>query len=418
MTYSFHNLSHADFEDLARDLVGRELGVRFEAFGPGPDGGMDGRHASNGKSTILQAKHYPRSTIAQLNAVMKREKAAIAKIKPRRYILVTSKDISAKNKSVIAKIIGRALRRTSDIFGPTDLNALLRKFPDIEKATIKLWLSSAAVLDRVVRAAAHTFTAMSRADIEEKVNVYAQNPSFEEARRKLEQTHVLIVAGMAGVGKTTLAEMLAWAYIGEEWEYEAIRSLDDGFAAIVDTKKQIFFFDDFLGRVALDAQALANKDSHLARFIKRIRASPNARFILTTRAHIFEEARTVSDHLADQRLDITRYVLDVGKYTRRVKARILYNHLVVAKTPPLHVAALMSAGALSKIVDHKNYNPRIIETMTDALHLQQIDPADYPKAFLAALDNPRELWNVAFRNVTPSRRHLLYALYFCSEYGV
>jgi hypothetical protein len=45
MPYGFENLSPADFEDLVRSLVGRELSVRFEAFAAGPDGGMDGRHA-------------------------------------------------------------------------------------------------------------------------------------------------------------------------------------------------------------------------------------------------------------------------------------------------------------------------------------------------------------------------------------
>ena len=42
---STKNLSPADFEELARDLVGRDQGVRFEAFAAGPDQGMDGRHA-------------------------------------------------------------------------------------------------------------------------------------------------------------------------------------------------------------------------------------------------------------------------------------------------------------------------------------------------------------------------------------
>ena len=34
MTYSLASLSPADFEDLARDLLGLELACRFEAFGP------------------------------------------------------------------------------------------------------------------------------------------------------------------------------------------------------------------------------------------------------------------------------------------------------------------------------------------------------------------------------------------------
>lgn len=45
MAHTFGNLSYLDFEDLIRGLIGRELGVRFEAFCAGPDGGMDDRHA-------------------------------------------------------------------------------------------------------------------------------------------------------------------------------------------------------------------------------------------------------------------------------------------------------------------------------------------------------------------------------------
>ena len=419
MAYDFTTLSPADFEDLCRDLVGREIGIQFEAFTPGPDGGIDGRHSLSTKSTILQVKHLVRSTFAKLKSTMKVERASIDKLAPDRYILATSRGLTPANKETLAAEIGPTLGTQGDIYGAGELNALLRKFPEIEKSHIKLWLSGTAVLERVLRGAAHTFTNLSKSEIEAKAQVYAQNPSFPAAQTILESQHVLIISGPPGVGKTTLAEMLVYTYLAEGWELVAIRALDDGFGTIDDAKKQVFLFDDFLGKIALDEQALAAKDSDLARFMRRVRTSPNARFVLTTRAHIFEEARRASEHLADQRLDISRYLLDVGVYTRRIRARILYNHLLVAGTPMPLVRALIESGAVKPIVDHRNYNPRVIEWMTDADRLHGQTSETYPASFITALNNPSQLWDTAYRRHIPEKcRHLLLTMYFCSQYGV
>jgi hypothetical protein len=194
-------LSHADFEDLSRDLVGRDLGVRFEGFGPGPDGGVDGRHAAAGDKVILQCKHYAGSAFSALSAAMRKERPSIDVLNPTRYILTTSRTLTPTNKSTLSKIIGPSLRTEADILGPADLNTLIRRNPDIERANIKLWLSSTVVLDRVVRAASYRFTAVSKEEIEAKVKVYAPNPSFKEARDKLEAEHVVIISGPPGVGK-------------------------------------------------------------------------------------------------------------------------------------------------------------------------------------------------------------------------
>lgn len=142
------------------------------------------------------------------------------------------------------------------------------------------------------------------------------------------------------------------------------------------------------------------------------------RFILTARAYIFEEARRASEHLADRRLDVSKCVLDVGKYTRRIRARILYNHLHASLTPQPFIAALVASGELKKTVDHRKHNPHVVAWTTDVDHLDDLDPLAYPAAFLAALGNPSALWDVPFRShISKACQHLLYALFFCSQYG-
>lgn len=153
MNYDFSTLSPADFEDLTRELLGEELGIRFEAFPDGPDDGMDGRYAAADGDTILQAKHYFRSGLSKLKSTMRRERFTIDALRPRRYILATSTPLTPANKTALAGVIGPALKNPGDIFGPQDLSALLRKHPMIETAHQKLWAQSSAVLKVLVTGA-------------------------------------------------------------------------------------------------------------------------------------------------------------------------------------------------------------------------------------------------------------------------
>lgn len=150
MTYDFSNLHHSDFEELARALAGRALGVRFEAFPAGPDDGIDGRHATADGAIVLQAKHYGRSSFSTLKSKMRRERASIDALRPSRYVLVTSTPLTPANKRDLQEIIGPSLLSPGDIFGPDDLNALLRAHPDIERAHSKLWIGSTAVMESVL----------------------------------------------------------------------------------------------------------------------------------------------------------------------------------------------------------------------------------------------------------------------------
>ena len=108
------NLSYIDFEDLCRDIAHAETGYRFSAFGPGPDGGLDGRYLKDESGIILQCKHYIRSSFSALKTEIAKEIVKLPKLEPNRYILFTSQSlfpVTQRSARCVAGGISQGARR-------------------------------------------------------------------------------------------------------------------------------------------------------------------------------------------------------------------------------------------------------------------------------------------------------------------
>ncbi|MBI5568683.1 MAG: hypothetical protein HY914_01940 [Desulfomonile tiedjei] len=123
------------------------------------------------------------------------------------------------------------------------------------------------------------------------------------------------------------------------------------------------------------------------------------------------QAKGAYEKLARSSFDLRKCVIDLQDYTRFHRAKILYNHVWFANIGPAYRAVLLDSKSYMKIVDHPNYNPRIIEWMTDYLEQQGIEPGNYVSAFLSSLDNPAKVWLHAFeKQLSNAGRHVLLVL--------
>src|SRR5438045_1025981 len=126
--YDFRVLSPIDFEILTQALLQKELRVRLEAFKAGADQGVDLRYARNKRHDIIvQCKHYAGSNFGNLRRSVSREIPKVRRLRPDRYLLVTSLPLSLANKQVLMGVSAPFIARTSDIYGREDLNNLLAR---------------------------------------------------------------------------------------------------------------------------------------------------------------------------------------------------------------------------------------------------------------------------------------------------
>jgi hypothetical protein len=400
--YNFDTLSPIDFEELCQDLIAADLGIKLQHFGPGADGGIDLLCSDEHKHLIVvQCKHYARAGYSALKRAIKSDATKIAKLKqkPYRYILATSVPMTMVRKNQILKIVGSLCEGHEDIYGQEDLNRELRSFPDIERSHHKLWLTSEAIIRRMLHQASEMFRDHTEDSIRRRLSLYVRSDAFNTAIQLLRKHHYCIISGIPGIGKSTLAEMLVADYMKRGFRLVvAHENIKEAMSQIGSATKCVLYYDDFLGRSSLAERLGKNEDASILKVLAMARGSKSLRVILTTREYILKEAQRSYARLNDSELEIAKCIVALDNYSRSGRARILYNHLHFYGVSKRRIASILHERRYATITDHKNYSPRIIEWMTNVLNSEKISPDKYASEFVDCLDNPLRIWESAYTN--------------------
>ena len=363
--YDFRILQYNEFENLTRDLLQAEFDIYIESFKDGKDSGIDFRFGTvKGGRAIVQVKRY--KDWKELKPQLEKEVSKVTRLNPERYILSTSAGLSPDNKATIMHMFNPYIVDTSDIYGRDDLNNLLGKHKDIEKKYYKLWLASTSVLQEIVNKDVHNWSRFELDSIKEQISTYVTNESFQQAYKILKEHRYVIISGIPGIGKTTLARMLVYNILAIGYdEFVCIQdNLKDGAKLFQKGRKQVFFFDDFLGSNVFEPTE-KDFDKKLISFIDAIKRENDKIFILTTREYILSEAKIRYEKFQTNNIEIAKCTVDLGVYTKYIRANILYNHLAQADLPNQYIEQILHDKRYKNLINHPHFNPRIIETYID-----------------------------------------------------
>lgn len=410
--YDFNEkLNWKSFQTLACEIVQFREKVHFQTFRDGADKGIDGLWYCGKENIVLQVKRYKK--FADLYRELKTaELAKVKKLKPRRYILAVSLKLSEHEAEKIYRLFSGYLNQSDDLLDQNALNSYLSDpaYHWIEGNFTDLWIPDGSILKEfigeIINKGSRSRNAREQKKAIEACRTFVQTGVYNEARAKLADNHTIVISGQPGMGKSTIARLLALDFLSLEcYEgYYWVSSLEEIENEWEETEqKQVFILDDYWGAV-FHRERSRKENYHLEELIDRFGREDHKRLIITAREYIIQQELFLNPELEN----ITRTLkieCVLREYTDAEKAKILFAHLQVSDLDIEYVKSIFYH--CDRLVHNYSYNPRVIDRFLKEPGYENYSPHDYAEQLLLWMEYPETMWKSVFGELSEEAKMIL-----------
>ncbi len=418
--FNFFNLNDYEFELLSTDVINLITNDNFRYFKKGRDGGVDLKSLDSNK--IAQCKHYINTGTSGLISALKKEVTKIKTENYSDYYVITSVSLTNNNIDEIYNLFSFVMKSKNNIIDGAKIEEILSepKNKTVFYKHTKLWLCNSNTLDLLLTKSIMMDSEDLVEDIKKDAKFYVDTKDFHECVKILKNNNVLLISGEPGVGKTTISYMLLLYYLNMDKHYNVRYSSCKNISGLKDSivleENEIILLDDFLGQIYSVTEE--NDRNDLLAFISYIKRCKNKILIMNSRIIILNDVYSRDDKFKRKMVKYGVAEYRINHFSLIDKAAILKNRLYFSLDSEYY-NAIVSDEKYKTIINHKNYNPRIIEYCTSPLFVSGCKVNDYYKKFMEQILYPDQIWKIVYEEqLNRYDRILLQSIFSLGEYVI
>ncbi|MGR4872223.1 restriction endonuclease [Variovorax sp. LARHSF232] len=405
--FALHTLGWKAFQDLCAQIMEEELRTTVSVYREAQDGGQDAvflAKSPDGFTVVgtvqckFSGKRDQRLRPSDINDELEHVEQLVAKKMASVYYFITSMGVDADVAGEVREKLFTLGVTEPHIVGKEWLLGRIKRSPRLRALVPRVYglgdLST--ILDE--RCAAQTVALLG--DHKKALNVYVPTAPHRAAVDILAEHKLVLLLGAPATGKSTLAAILAMMAVDKN-EVQVFKC--DGPLELRDRwnpkdNKRLYWVDDAFGSNLL----MPDYVNAWLEFMPKLKTAIDhgCHFILTSRTHIWNDAKPRIGSRNHHLLETGTAVVSVGDLTQSEREQILYNHLKAGRQPPSWKASIKAhLPALSK--EHRLL-PELARRLGDqrfTAHIKKL-----PEDLLRFISQPQEFLVQTFEELSAEQR--------------
>ena len=220
-TYDFGQLTGMDFEEIVAALFHSKFQIELGRFRlTGPDG-LKLRCATDADRQVLVRSRHPRSVItdeALLVSLRSKDIPALRAFGPKRCTVFISRHLLPPQEQATRDELQTLLAATPDLVSGADIDLMLGETARHREESVQAPPGQHTNL-RSRRDSSLRVKGLDVDSLRRNLRTYVQSANYQRAVDILKNGNIIVLSGRrVGVGKTALANLLMYVYMGEGLE--------------------------------------------------------------------------------------------------------------------------------------------------------------------------------------------------------